>query len=353
MNFVEHASCTFYVASKSVKTGFVSFAVSDKQILRNFYFRRVYRSPEALSRISSKLRRLMDRDDDDDAHLNIPWAMSFFNGVPTSLRNPIEVTAFTDTVIPILENLSLDSKRSLLLTLECDQQIVSEIDQKFRFATKYHLTHQTKFIEDIPFTGSDFEDVAIFSAENVDCSSDLVLVLLHSAISRATSKVFIVCHLRDRDLVISMLSLKENNDVIFETLRYSSDADSGNLDEMRDPKDRLELLKRFIVTRNESRFKSLKLSYDESKPSNGERELIKWTGLLRKSLLSEDFQALIDVFNTLDTISSMKVFRISSFWPYLNVFLNADVRIPKNFEKRWFNLTNSFSEIHTLQVVFQ
>ena len=348
LNSVRHANCTFYVASISVKSGFVSFAIRDKNILRNFLFRRVYRSPEALSRISSKLRRLMDRDGDDDAHLNIPWAMSFFNGAPTSLRNPIEVTAFTDTVLPILENLSLDSKRSLLVTLECDQQIVSEIDQKFLVATKYHLTHQTKCVEDIPFTGSEFDNVAIFLAENVEWSSELVLALLHSAISRATSKVFIVCHQRDRDLVTSMLSLKENNDVIFERLRYSSDVNPGNLDEMRDPKDRLELLKRLIVTKNESKFKSLKLSYDESKLTNGERDLIKWTGLLGKPLLSEDFHLVIDAFNTLDRISSMNVSRISSLRSYLNVFPNCDVQIPESFKKRWFKLTACFSKIHIL-----
>ena len=346
---VKKAKCRFFVATVSVKSGFLSLTNYDERYGLSIYFRRAYRSPEAISRVSSKLRRLIDRSDVENSRMTIPWAMSFFNGAPTNLTNPFEVIAFTDTVISVLGNLSVDSRRSLLVTFEYDQQIVDEIDQKFRFATKYHLTYHTKFVEDIPFTGSEFDEVAIFLAENVECCSDLVLLLLHSAISRATSKVFIVCHETDKNLVTSMLSLEGNNDVIFERLRYSSNVYSGNLDEMKDPKDRLELLKRLIVTRNESKFKSLKLVYDENKLSNGERELVDFIGMVEKTANPNSLHKLVDALTAFHWLSTEKISRVSD----LNIWQQSIplrlLEIPQNFEdKRWFKISIFQVTIHRI-----
>ena len=77
-----HLECTVYIASISMKSGYGIFVSDAENICENVFFRRVYRSPETVARVTSKLRRLIDKNEDDNAHKNIPWAMSFFNGLP-------------------------------------------------------------------------------------------------------------------------------------------------------------------------------------------------------------------------------------------------------------------------------
>ena len=94
--FLSYTSGNFFIALISAQSSHGAISSGFEIHTSYVFFRRSYRTPEPISRISSKLRRLIDRKDDKDSHRNIPWAMSFYNGAPMNTRYPFKFLSYSD-----------------------------------------------------------------------------------------------------------------------------------------------------------------------------------------------------------------------------------------------------------------
>ena len=94
--FLSYTSGNFFIALISAQSSHGAISSGFESHTSHVFFRRSYRTPEPISRISSKLRRLIDRKDGKDSHRNIPWAMSFYNGAPMNTRYPFKFLSYSD-----------------------------------------------------------------------------------------------------------------------------------------------------------------------------------------------------------------------------------------------------------------
>ena len=300
--FLSYTRGNFIIALISAKSSHDSITTGfETQSLRVF-FRRSYRTPEAISRVCSKLRRLIDRMDGKDSHMNIPWAMSFYNGAPMNTRAPFKFVSYSHCITSMLSDISCElGDRSLCASLDIDFITSQRVDEAFYQHTVHHLSSQTLTIQKIPFTGNEFKSVAIIFGEPVDPWSYSTLLFLHSAVSRATKNVYVLCIDAVLDTFKSILSVSDESDIIFEKLRSGDNLGPRVFDYVHDPKDKLEVLKRTLVRENCDQFSALKTSATDNLSAE-EKQLLPCLWVMQKKspkMLPE----VVDILNFVISLS--------------------------------------------------
>ena len=105
-------------------------------------------------------------------------------------------------------------------------------------------------LNDLSYTGSEFQKVFLVLGDGIDPFSESCLILLYNTVSRATRKVFIFCKKSHHKQINSLLTLSDT-DIIFDKLRQGDDIGEKSLSQLfLDPKEKLEALKRLIVSGN-------------------------------------------------------------------------------------------------------
>ena len=131
--FLSYTSGNFFIALISAQSSHGSISSGFEIHTSSVFFRRTYRTPEPISRISSKLRRLIDRNKDGkDSHRNIPWAMSFYNGAPMNTRYPFKFLSYSDCSRWSRKTMHVFFQLEILKPFwhfDCQHQLFSELKQ--------------------------------------------------------------------------------------------------------------------------------------------------------------------------------------------------------------------------------
>ena len=305
------------------------------------FFRRSYRTPEPISRVCSKLRRLIDSIDGDDSHMNIPWAMSFYNGPPINTRKPFKLLSYSDCITSILSDISCELKsRTLCTSLDIKCLPSQVVDEVFRHYTVYHLESETTVLRKIPFTGSEFENVIILLGDSVDPWSHSCLLFLHNAVSRATETVYILCKDTSLDKFKSLLSVSDETDILFEKLRPGVNLGSRVLDSVQDSKNKLEVLKRVLVCENHDQYNALESSRTNNL-SDEEKLLIPALQMMQ-NLSLKMLPQVVEVVNCYNSLTSSEL--------QLDAVINFFEFIPEiRFDTSMCNHDNRWPEIRSLE----
>ena len=332
--------CKVYIACVSSKSAHGIYMRSNGECWSSVYFRRTYRSPEVLSRVSSKLRRLIDRENVGSSRVSLPWAMSFYNGAPANSKNIIHVINF-EKFMTSGESFLHSEKRNLVVSVDIDSPTIQFIEQKLNQSSRYYLSSESESVESIPFTGSEFQNVMVVLGDSVSPDNSTSILLLHSAITRATENAYVICQKSVEGKINSILSLSETNDVIFERLRCGSFIGSAIM-ETQDPKDRLEMLKRVLVTNNQKQFECLGRSLRDKELTTEEQQMVKYMKLMGHSFSMEDIQIVIESLEILNAFAWSSSSRKSDVLEAVNFIPSIGYEIP-----RWSKI------FHILVDVFQ
>ena len=335
-----HLNTSVYIATISTKSEYGIFVSNVGFSCENVFLRRVYRSPEIVARVTSKLRRLIDRNEDSNAQMNIPWAMSFFNGLPVSSKNFIRILSYDHCISPVIGSINVKLKeRNLLVSLKIEPITLQLVEQLLSHCTIEQIFHDAQSVHDLSFTGSEFASVIVLLGDNVDVKSEFILLLLYCAISRATENVYVICHHRMSDEIHSLLALSRSTDVIFEKVRSSTNMGSGIVEDLKDPKDRLEFLKRILVTRNEHQFKAFRSEFSEDKMSTEELLLALSNEIMNIFHSHQNPLPIVEHLILTHSLSRAETFGISEirqFWHSLSCYDIYFAEDDKN-ELRWPN----------------
>ena len=335
-----HLKTTVYIATISTKSEYGVFVSNGRLICDNVFFRRVYRSPEVVARVTSKLRRLIDRNEDSKAQMNIPWAMSFFNGLPVNSKNFIRVLSYDQCISPVISSINVkQNERNLLVSLKIEPITLQLGEQLLSHCTIEQIFYETQSVHDISFTGSEFASVIVLLGDNVDVKSEFIPLLLYCAISRATENVYVICYHRMSDEIHSLLALSRSTDVIFEKVRSSTNMGSGIVGDLKDPKDRLEFLKRILVTRNEHQFKAFRSEFSEDKMSPEELLLASCNEMMRIFHSHQNPLPLVELLILMHSLSSAETFKILEIREFLRNLYGYDICFAEDDknELRWPN----------------
>ena len=287
---------TFYIATISVESKHGMLQSGFSKDIRIIYFRRLYRSTSGLSKICAKVRRLMDRKLDTDSHMNIPWAMSFYNGAPMKERTSIEVWSNqSDQSISDSLKVLPKTERTLLVLWKTGEEEAKNIYKQFPQYTIFYLTMDEFSVNNLTFTGSEFRNVILAFGGKVDCESEYTTLLLYNSMTRATERAFVLCSATNLQQMKSILSLSTAGDIIFEKLRSAHNLGSELFLETTDPADRLEIMKRIVATKNEAQVRSLKENglFDSHYFSEEENQLVQCMRIMIGS--PTDYQPLVDL----------------------------------------------------------
>ena len=318
--------CKTYIASVSSKSAHGVYMISNGSWWHCVYFRRTYRSPEVLSRVSSKLRRLIDRENVGSSRVSLPWAMSFYNGAPANSKNIIHVITY-EKFMTSGESFLHSEKRNLVVSVDIDSPTIQFIEQKLNQSSRYYLSSESESVESIPFTGSEFQNVMVVLGDSVSLDNSTSILLLHSAITRATENAYVICQKSVEGKINSILSLSETNDIIFERLRCGSYIGTAIMSQA--PKDRLEMLKRILVTNNRKQFECIERSLRDTDLTTEERQMVKFMKLMSHSFTMEDMQIVIEPLEILNDFEWSSSSRKSAILEGANLFPRIGVEIPR------------------------
>ena len=104
---------------------------------------------------------------------------------------------FGETVADGINKIELSRKKQpnvFLLSFSIDKTTALQIDENFDLYTTKHVNTIPWSSRSLPFTGTEFEEVAIICGENIDINTRESLSVLYNVLSRATEKATIVCH---------------------------------------------------------------------------------------------------------------------------------------------------------------
>ena len=113
-----------------------------------------------------------------------------------------------------------------------------------------NLRKATLTVNDLSYTGSEFQKVFLVLGDGIDPFSESCLILLYNTISRSTRKVFIFCKESHHKQIKSLLTFSDT-DIIFDKLRQGDNIGEKSLSQLfLDRKEKLEAMKRLLVSRN-------------------------------------------------------------------------------------------------------
>ena len=295
---------TFYIATISVESKHGMLQSGFSKDIRIIYFRRLYRSTSGLSKICAKVRRLMDRKLDTDSHMNIPWAMSFYNGAPMKERTSIEVWSNqSDQSISDSLKVLPKTERTLLVLWKTGEEEAKNIYKQFPHYTIFYLAMDVFSVNNLTFSGSEFRNVILVFGGTVDCDSEYTTSLLYNSMTRATERAFVLCSDTNLQEMKSILSLSRYNDIIFEKLRSGNNLGYELFSNITDPTDRLEVMKRLVASKNKDQIKALKdCDFLKAENLSGGETLLAQCLEMSEHCPTE-FQPLIEFFLTEKTIS--------------------------------------------------
>ena len=193
-----------------------------------------------------------------------------------------------------------------------------------------HLFHETQSVHDISFTGSEFATVFVLLGKEVDAKSESLLLLLHCAISRATENIYVICHIEISDEILSLLALSGRSDIIFEKLRSSANMGPGILEDLEDPKDKLEILKRLLVTQNRHQFEALRSKFSGDNISGEELQLLLCNEIMQITPLHKNSLLIVEVMIFMHSLSRGEVFEASEIQQLWNMVFGFDVWFPED-----------------------
>ena len=302
------------------------------------FFRRIYRIESQNAKCCSKLRRLLDQETTDHDDLDptdtlqkIPWAMSFSNDMSRFWETKIEIKRFATDPLNSIPRLSLPfGQRALLVICSIKKNFLTDAERQdlFEYITfeQQILDKVELMVEALEFTGSEFHSVSILLDKSVDISSQQVLLLLYNAMSRATLHVYVICHETIGRKMEKLLSVSSPSDMAFEKLRQGQNLGINLFRHIQDPRDRLEAIKRIIVTKNVHQFTDLE-SYLKLEVSVSNTSLIN--SAYKNLAVSSSWGS--EVARLLELLSVWNPSRFNKYDPsklsgdcLLNIFSNGD-----------------------------
>ena len=323
----------FFIAINSAKSSHGSITTGFEAHTSLVFFRRSYRNPEPISRICSKLRRhrlyRLQR-------LTYEYSMGnvFLQWSSHQHQKPFKFLSYSNCITSMLSGISCELKsRTLCTSLDIKCFPSQVVDEAFQLYTVHHLSSGTITIQNIPFTGAEFESVAIIFGESVDPWSYSTLLFLHTAVSRASEIVYILCKDTVLDAFKSLLSVSDETDIVFEKLRSMHNLGPRVFDNVHDSKNKLEVWKRILVSENRDQYNALE-SYLENNLSAEEKLLIPGLQMM-KTLSLKMLPQVVEILNFLNNFTSSKpqldaVLEAFEFFPQLRI----DTSICTN-DKRW------------------
>ena len=250
--------------------------------------------------------------------MNIPWAMSFRNGPPMRQKNSVEISSYLEcqcTVATIRLLLSNVQGGTLIVSWKLPDVVATLIDQQSTECVIYHLTADLLTVDDLHFTGSEFRNVFVVLGENVEANSEYTTFLLYNSITRATECVHVLCCESILPELKSILSLSTNSDFIFEKLCSSDNIGSALFSNITDQADKLEIMKRIIVTKNEAQFKVLQeIGFFKTQIGSLEEEASADCMQIMKNSPTM-FQPLVDLFLLEKKIQFQDTFTLEDIHP--------------------------------------
>ena len=147
--------------------------------------------------------------------------MSTGDGIPYKSQNPIQMHVNQKNF-----NLKLCENEQNLVVYWNEESFIENSSQEESTVIIYHL--QGYSLDDLVFTGSEFDNVVLVAGRYIDTTSPEFLIVLYKIISRARKTLTVFSHLFNFKNFKSLLTLSDT-DIYFDKQRYNNSFPSKKL----------------------------------------------------------------------------------------------------------------------------